>query len=105
QHDRLRTLQRLPGPGPLRGPRADARDPRRPIRGARYLQPQIPDRTRRPPSLDAAPRRRRRMTSKPQDVAGPAAPGVPETLPEEERKVLEALRAMQFGTLEITVHQ
>jgi len=46
------------------------------------------------------------MTSKPKDVAGPAtAANVPETLPEEERKVLEALRAMQFGTLEITVHQ
>lgn len=28
-----------------------------------------------------------------------------ETLQEEERKVLEALRALQFGTLEITVHQ
>ena len=45
------------------------------------------------------------MTSKPKDVAGPATASVPETLPEEERKVLEALRAMQFGTLEITVHQ
>jgi len=46
------------------------------------------------------------MTSKPKDAAGPAtAANVPETLPEEERKVLEALRALQFGTLEITVHQ
>lgn len=46
------------------------------------------------------------MTSKPSDAAGPAtAASVPETLPEEERKVLEALRAMQFGTIEITVHQ
>lgn len=45
------------------------------------------------------------MTSKPNDRAAPATPSVPETLPEEERKVLEALRALQFGTLEITVHQ
>jgi len=45
------------------------------------------------------------MTSKPDDGARPATASVLETLPEEERKVLEALRALQFGTLEITVHQ
>jgi hypothetical protein len=29
----------------------------------------------------------------------------PDTLLEHEREVIEALRALQFGTLEITVHQ
>lgn len=34
-----------------------------------------------------------------------AAATTPDTLLEHEREVLEALRALQFGTLEITVHQ
>jgi hypothetical protein len=36
--------------------------------------------------------------------AAPAAAATPALL-EHEREVLEALRAIQFGTLEITVHQ
>ena len=36
--------------------------------------------------------------------AMPATAAVPALL-EHEREVLEALRAIQFGTLEITVHQ
>jgi hypothetical protein len=36
--------------------------------------------------------------------AAPATAPVPGLL-EHEREVLEALRALQFGTLEITVHQ
>ena len=35
----------------------------------------------------------------------PAPAPLPDTLLEHEREVLEALRALQFGTLEITVHQ
>ena len=34
-----------------------------------------------------------------------ATPTTPPALLEHEREVLEALRALQFGTLEITVHQ
>ena len=34
-----------------------------------------------------------------------AAPTTAPVLLEHEREVLEALRALQFGTLEITVHQ
>ena len=39
-----------------------------------------------------------------QDATSAAPPG-PAGLFEHEREVLEALRALQFGTLEITVHQ
>ena len=36
---------------------------------------------------------------------GDPTPATAPTLLEHEREVLEALRALQFGTLEITVHQ
>jgi hypothetical protein len=42
-----------------------------------------------------------RRDATPKALAGESSP----VLLEHEREVLEALRALQFGTLEITVHQ
>lgn len=39
------------------------------------------------------------------DVPSPATPAAAAVPLDHEHEVLEALRAMQFGTLEITVHQ
>jgi hypothetical protein len=40
-----------------------------------------------------------------EDATPATAPALAPGLLEHEREVLEALRALQFGTLEITVHQ
>ena len=45
------------------------------------------------------------MTTNRDPAPDPVAPAGVQAELEHERKVLEALRALQFGTLEITVHQ